>query len=250
MQRTAVALDDQGIIAAAGPDRGGHAPGPVQGVGGDGGTEEVEHSNHLQGGRDLAAAGRPALGQHQALVRRPGRDQVQRRRPGARLAGAGEGLAVDRHDRAGEPRAARQALGEGGREAAERHLERHRVEKAEDAAERVVARDPVRQGQKLPQKGLLGAAEQRHVAAGLGPAQGRREGDDQDLRQIVTCVAGPRVRHARKRLPQALHGRPPGANLEPYRIAKPNPTATPNLKCDSPAACGERPTRRAERVRG
>ena len=84
---------------------------------------------------------------------------MQRRHPGARLAGAGEGLAVDRHDRAGEPRAARQALGEGGREAAERHLERRRVEKAEDAAERVVARDPVRQGQKLPQKGLLGAAE-------------------------------------------------------------------------------------------
>ena len=56
------------------------------------------------------------------------------------------------------------------------------------------------------------------IAAGLGPAQGRREGDDQDLRQIVTCVAGPRVRHARKRLPQALYGRPPGANLEPYRI--------------------------------
>ena len=46
------------------------APGPVQGVGGDGGAGEVEHFNHLQGGRDLAAAGRPALGQHQALGQR------------------------------------------------------------------------------------------------------------------------------------------------------------------------------------
>ena len=62
---------------------------------------------------------------------------------------------MDRHDRGGEPRAARQALGEGGREAAERHLERRRVEKAEDAAERVVARDPVQRARNSRRRGSL-----------------------------------------------------------------------------------------------
>ena len=58
-----------------------------------------------------------------------------------------------------------------------------------------MARYAARQREKAPQKRLLGTAEQGHVDATLGAAQGRRECDQQDLQQVVTLgIARPRVR--------------------------------------------------------
>ena len=69
-----------------------------------------------------------------------------------------------------------------------------------------MARYAARQREKAPQKRLLGTAEQGHVDAALGAAQGRRECDQQDLQQVVTLgIARPRVRQTRKTRLKPLH---------------------------------------------
>src|SRR3954451_6539882 len=102
----------------------------VQRVGRDRGSQEIEQGNQLEGGRGLAAARRAALGKDQALLRGPGRDEMERGRLRSGLEGARKRLAVDRNDLPGKPHRAPQALRKGGREAAEDRLERLRVEQA------------------------------------------------------------------------------------------------------------------------
>ena len=106
---------------------------------------------------------------------------------------APRGLAVDRHHL--RARVRHDARGECGDEAGKAGLEPGRIEQPEQAREGVVARYAARQREKAPQKRLLGTAEQGHVDAALGAAQGRRERDQQDLQQVVTLgIARPRVR--------------------------------------------------------
>jgi hypothetical protein len=81
-----------------------------------------------------------------------------------------------------------------------------RIEQPEQARESIVAGNPARQPQKPAQKRLLGLAEQGHVDAGLGPAQGRAQRDQQDLQQIMPLrIARPRIVETRKARPKPLH---------------------------------------------
>jgi len=59
MQRAAIALDRQRIVAAAQADRRRGAAVAMQGVGGDGGRGQVEQSDDLARRHHLAALGRP-----------------------------------------------------------------------------------------------------------------------------------------------------------------------------------------------
>lgn len=77
------------------------------------------------------------------------------------------------------------ALGDAAHEGEQAGPELHRVEEPEDAAERVVARDAVFEGEDLAQEGLLRPAEERHVGARLPTAEYRREGDHEDFQALV-----------------------------------------------------------------
>src|SRR6187455_2122315 len=106
------------------------------------------------------------LTQHQALFRRPGADQMQRRLLRRTVEGTTQRLAVDCDDAWG-------GLGEASHELHEAAMEPGRIEQSEQAAKRVVARDAVGQPQEPAQKRLLGPAEQGHVRAVLAAAQDR-----------------------------------------------------------------------------
>ncbi len=143
-----------------------------------------------------------------------GEVEPARSRPGRPLAGAGEGLASIATPCRRAP-CGPTGAGEGGREARETPSSR-RIGRAPRALG-IPCGGPVREG-------ALGAAEQRHVAAVSAP-HGRREGDDQDLRQIVTCVAGPLRPLAN--VSQALHGGSP-ACPDPERTIHPRHPSLPS----------------------
>ncbi len=118
-------------------------------------------------------------------------------------------------------------LGKGRHELPKRRLEGQRVENAEHPAERVVARDPVFQPKKLPEQPFLRHAEVRHVGAALRTAQHRRQGDDQNLREIVPGVPRPRVRQLLENPRELLHPTP-RANGSPPQNPSPQPMQYPS----------------------
>jgi hypothetical protein len=97
-------------------------------------------------------------------------------------------------------------LGEALHEAQEAGVELDRIEQAEYPAKGVMARDAVAQAQELPQKGLLGPAEQRHVGTILAATQRRAQADHQDLEQIVAGVGLSRILEIREAGFELLHG--------------------------------------------
>ncbi len=144
-----------------------------------------------------------ALAQDEPLLAGPGADQMEWATARAAVERAAGGLAVDRHHLP-DPG------GEGCDEAPEAGLERCGVEQAEQARERVVARDAARQGQEPTQERLLRSPELRHVDARLGTGQYRSQRDQQQLKQIVALrIARARIGQIRKARPKPLHPAPP-----------------------------------------
>src|SRR5476649_1049511 len=141
-ERALVLFEREHVIGAAVEHGLGHLAMAMQRIGGDDAALEGQQLEHRQGARDLVAMGRGILRQSQPLAGAPDIDQMQRRRALAALVGAPYRLAVDRHD-AAELLAPRERRDE----ASERRFELHRIEKAEHAAERIVARDPMLQRQ-------------------------------------------------------------------------------------------------------
>jgi hypothetical protein len=166
---------------------------------------EAQQIQHFQRSRGLVAAGRLALRQGHAGFHCKDIDQVQRRCSGAALVGAADRLPVDRHH-AGEIEPI--GLRKRRHEAAEGGLERMRVEQTEHPAERIVAGNAGFQAQNQPQQLLLGVSELLHVRARRRSAQHSRQCNEQDLRQIVSRVGSPRVRHRSKSLLEAPHPTP------------------------------------------
>lgn len=124
---------------------------------------------------------------------------MQRRGAGRPVEGAPEALAVHRHHPG-------PGGGEVRHEALEGGMERRRVQKPEDAAERVVARRAALQRQKLSQHLLLRLREVRHVHAALRPAQARAQRHKQNLLKIVPKpVAPPRILHPLESQPKPVH---------------------------------------------
>src|SRR6202011_730182 len=84
-----------------------------------------------------------------------------------------------------------------------------RIEQAEHAAERIVARDPMLQVQDPPQQAFLGPAELGHVRAGLRSAQQRGQRDEQNVQQLVLCIVRPRIAQASENFLEFPHRTPP-----------------------------------------
>ena len=140
------------------------------------------------------------LSQDQALIGRPGADQMQRRARRGPIEGAPEGLAVDRDNPL-------TGLGKALHEAEEPSVEAIRIEQPEHPREGVVARNAVLQRQKLFQKPPFRPPKQRHVGAGLTAAQHRTQRNDQQLVQRMPLrIPRPRVLQSLEYLDNPVHG--------------------------------------------
>ena len=234
MQRPTVALDDEGVVAATLADGLGRGAIAVQGVGRDGRSREIQKGDDVACRCDFAALRSLAHTKHEPLLGRPGGHEMQGLRSSGRVDRAAQGFAIERYDL---PRGAdlpRQSCREALHEAAEDRLEPLRIEQPEQSAERIVAGRTVFESQDSAEEIRFGGAEIGHVDASLGPAQHGCKGDEQDLRQVVPRIPGPRIRNSREKQPKSTHLRSP-RNQE---ISK-NPFCPRSeasfAKCDSPA---------------
>ena len=156
------------------------------------------------------------LAEAEPRIDRPGAHQMQRRGLGGTLEGAPHRLPVNCHN----PLA---ALGKPLHEADEPGVEARRVEEPEEAAERVVARNAMRQGQKFLQERPLRAAKQRHVRTCLPAAQNRAQGNHKNLvRQMAFRIARARILKLLENLLPILHGAPPSESA-PFGRIPPTP---------------------------
>jgi hypothetical protein len=204
----------------------------VQRIGGDDAAVQRQQGEQLGHDRDLVRLARdPQLAQHQALLARPGADQVQRRPAALAVEGAARGLAVDRHHALHPLRQGRQIAGEAA-------LESRRIEQPEDPREGVVARDAARQAQEPAQQRLRAAPEQRHVDAGLGAAQGREQRDHHHLVQRGAGRCPCAGRQARQNTPETAPCRPPLQSRRQDQKHLSTQKESTNSLCDSP---GQRP---------
>ena len=174
-----ISLEGEQVVAALIDDLPGDLPLAADRIDGDDRALEREHFQELRDCGDLVRLAIDGqLAEHQALVGRPGGDQMQRRAARGAVERPAQGLAVDRHHASG-------AFGKAPHEGQETVVELDRVEQTKDAAEGVMARDAMVQPQELAQKRLLRATEQRHIRAVLAAAQHCAEGNHQNLLQIV-----------------------------------------------------------------
>ncbi len=203
MQGGLIALEGEQVVAALIDDLPGDLAMAAHRIDGDDRALERMHFQQLRDCGDLVRLAIDGqLAEHEALVGRPGGDQMQRRAAGGAVEGMAQGLAVDRRHASG-------AFGKALHETQEAAVELDRIEQAKHAREGVMARDAVTEPQKLPQKGLLRAPEQSHVRAVLAAAQHRAEGNHQDLMQIVAGVAVSRIFKVRE---AAFEWGPPAPN--------------------------------------
>src|SRR5206468_12909872 len=72
-------------------------------------------------------------------------------------------------------------------------------------AESIVAWDAGLQPQELAQQTFLGTAKLRHVGAVVRSAQHRRQGNDQNVDQVVPRIVRSRVRHLLEKALEFLH---------------------------------------------
>ena len=166
-----VALECERIVAPLADDLLRDVTLAAHGIDGDDRALEREHFQQLGHCGDLVRfAVDGQLAEHQPLLDRPGRDQMQSRAAGGSVKGMAQRLTVDRHHPFGGLREALHEIQEAG-------VALDRIEQPQHPAEGVVARDAVAQAQELPQKRLLRPAEQRHIGAVLAATQHRAQRD-------------------------------------------------------------------------
>src|SRR4029078_1245864 len=112
-------------------------------------------------------------------------------------------------------------------ELAQHRLQSLWIESAEDVAERVVAGDAVFQRQKLPQQLQPTVAEDLELRTGLGAAQRRCQGNDDDFHKIVPNVVGAGILERAKDPPELAHSGLPWGLGDPQRIQFPS-------RCNAP----------------
>src|SRR5208283_3353093 len=211
-QRPVVSLQLQGVMTPLGADLLGHSRVAMQGVGSHGAAFQGHGFQRRQGRRHFVAARRMAARERQARLGVPDADHQRRHEGAAALVAASQALAVDSHDalRRRKPEFGAQRRLKPG----ERLSHLLGIEQTEEATEAVVARRAVRQVDDLRQLGLVGGGEIGDVDAGLGPAQSRRERNEQHRRQIVARVEVARIADLAKNRDQCLQYGPP-PNQEP-----------------------------------
>jgi hypothetical protein len=132
----------------------------MQGVGSNDAAFERKHLQHFQRTLRLVAARRLARGQRHAGFGGEDIDHVQRRGTAASLVCPSNRLAIDCHH-AGKLDPV--GLGECGHKASEGPLESLRIERVEDAAERVVIGDSMWQSKELPQQLFFGGCKHLYI---------------------------------------------------------------------------------------
>jgi hypothetical protein len=79
-------------------------------------------------------------------------------------------------------------------EFAQNRFQTLRIQRTEDVAERIVARNAVPKLQESPQRVVAALAKELELGAGLGACQRGCQCNDKDIHQIVSGVAGARIR--------------------------------------------------------
>ena len=210
-QRRLVLLHRQYVVAAPCHNRFGHTAMAMQRIGRHHAAFELQKLDQLQCAGSFVVVRRLHVGQRHAGLRRPSGHHDRRHVALAAIVAAPQCFAVERDHsfRLFDLRAFRKGF----HEALEGFLERSRIEHAEHAAERVVARRTMLEYQHPLPKIRLHPRKQRHVGATRCPTQRRHQGDEQNLRQIVQSIARARVRQFFEALRKSSH-RPLHPNQE------------------------------------
>ena len=205
----AIALDGQYVVALPVAD-GLRRVGPaMQGVGGDKSAAQIEQGKNFESAGNLIAIGGLPLSQRHARACCPDIDHMQRRSLPAPHEGSAQGLAVDAdHALDAETLA----------ELAQDRFQTFRVQHTEDVAECVVAGNAVSKLQELPQQLLSAFAKKLELGAGLGPSQRRCQGNEKDLHQIVSSVAGAGILERSKQALELAHSGLPRESGDTQRI--------------------------------
>ncbi|PNW63844.1 UNVERIFIED_CONTAM: hypothetical protein BEN50_24770 [Euhalothece sp. KZN 001] len=200
--RRLIGFDLQQVIAARLVDLAGDLLLAVHGVGGDGGTLEVEQFEQLGHGGDLVALGLGGdLAQRHLVLDAPGADHVDRGLAMGVVEAAPQRLAVHGDQPPGGVPSDRL------RPRDEASLERVGVERGEHAADRVVAGDAVGQVEEGLEPVVLGLAEAFDVGGSLGAADHREEAEGEDVCKAVhDVVPGPGVGQVAKIAQQIARG--------------------------------------------
>jgi hypothetical protein len=152
-QGRAIGLERQALVATLVEDRPGRDLLAVHRIGGHDPALERQQRQQLGQRRALVAVAVDlALAEHEALLDRPGADQMERSASATAVERASRGLAVDRHHRS---TVALDPAGESSDEPAEAGLEHFRIEQPEPTREGVVAGHPTRQPQERRSSGSL-----------------------------------------------------------------------------------------------
>jgi len=173
-------------------------------------------------------------GKGQAQIGGEGRDHHARHVGLTLVAGALERLAVN-----GDYAAFSEYLQEHCRERTKCGVERLGIDDAQHVGKRVVRRDSVLQPQEPFGKLDFRATELGHLRAVGGVTQHRKEGDNQDLDEVVAHVVGARIGGALEGAHEKRHGespRCPGVppRIHDSRLCKPNRTGHMRFPCPSP----------------
>src|SRR4051794_7443358 len=178
----AVALEGQQVVPAASRDPLGDRGLAGERVEAHQAAAQVQPVQQVGDGGQLAALalGGP-LRQHQPALGGVGADQVQGRAALLPVERAAHRLAVDRD----LPRRALLGAEHRPHPAEERALERLGVDQREDAAERVVRGDAVRQGEEAPEPRLLASAVEGDVLERLRLAEDGADRDHEDVDEPV-----------------------------------------------------------------
>ena len=159
-------------------------------IDGDHPPREGEHLEQCGNGGDFVGFGvRLHLAQTQPLRRGPGAHHVNRGFVGDRIKGPAQGLAVDGDHVPGQSLRHRGDPDEKGR------LERLRIQRREDATERIVRQDAMRQGQEATKPFSFGLADVGDRDPVVGPADHRAQRDHENVFQgMPTRAPDARVR--------------------------------------------------------
>ena len=190
MQARLVACETQHVVAALGVDGPGDGRLAAHRIDGDHAVGEGEHLQQCGNRGDLIGRGVGLhLAQPQPLRRGPRAHHVDGGLVGRRIKGPAERLPVD------GDHVSRQQVGHRRDPREKGRLERLGVQRREDAAEGVVRRDVMRQGEEPSEPRPLRPPEPRNRRPVIGAADHRAPRDDQHILEGVTPrAAHPRVR--------------------------------------------------------
>jgi len=172
----------------------------MQRIAGDNLALKLDQAQNLKCCVNLVAVLDFERGKRHAQARGIGRDHHLRRMAVAFIVGALEGFAID-----GDNTGLAKLLDERRGQVCEHRIEGFRVDHAQHCGERVVRWNTVCELEEAIEKLEFCVAERGHLAATLGAAENRDEGDHKDFRQVVASVVGTRIGNRVEGVEKQLH---------------------------------------------